>query len=113
MPTRTKPLFGRSEGKLRIVEKVIAEEKGVVNSIKWQAHASECYTFCTGKPKQITATKVRDDLLSTDSLIAALLCSDTTTQVGFRDFHKEESALVSLSDLKYPLVFLLSNHLLC
>ena len=85
----------------------------MVNSINWQAHASERDTFCTGKPKQIMATKVRDDLLLMDSLIAALLCSDTTTQVGFRDFHREESALVSLSDLKYPLVFLLSNHLLC
>lgn len=98
---------------LKSVRKAIAEEKGVVNSMKWQAHTLDCGTFCTGEPKKITAAKVRDDLLSTDSLIAALLCSDMTTQVGFRDFHEEESTLVSLSDLKYPLAFLLSNHLLC
>ena len=94
---------------LKSVRKAIAEEKGVVNSMKWQAHTLDCGTFCTGEPKKITAAKVRDDLLSTDSLIAALL----PTQVGFRDFHEEESTLVSLSDLKYPLAFLLSNHLLC
>ena len=95
------------------MRKAIAEEKGVVNSIKWQAQASDCDTFCTGEPKKITATKVGDDLLSMDSLIVALLCSDTTTQVVFMDFHEEESTLVFLSDLKYPLVFLLNNHLLC
>ena len=67
------------------LRKAIAEEKGVVNSIKWQAHSSDCDTFCTGEPKKITATKVRDDLLSMDSLTAALLCSDTAT-CGFQGF---------------------------
>ena len=97
---------------LKLLRKAIAEEKGVLNSIKWQAQASDCDTFCTGEPKKITATKARDDLPSTDSLITALLCRDASTQVGFRDFHEEESTLVSLSDLKYPLMFFMSNHLL-
>lgn len=114
MPTRTKPLLRRSEGEPQIIEAghCRGERSGYRNSIKWQAHAPDCDTYCTGEPKEITATKVRDDLLSTDSLIVALLCSDTITQVGFRDFHEEESTLVFLSDLKYPVGFLMSNHLL-
>ena len=51
-----------------------------------------------------------DDLPSTNSLIMALLCRDAKTQVGFGDFHEEESTLVSIGHLKYSLV-VLSNHL--
>ena len=115
MPTRTKPLFGRSEGSFESLRKVIAEEKGVVNSIRWQAHASNCDTFCTSEPKKNHSNK-STRWSSFDGQFdrsTTLHCSDITTQVGFRDFHEEKSTLVSPSDLKYPLAFLLSNHLLC
>lgn len=40
---------------------------------------------------------VGDDPPSTNNLIAALLCRDATTQVGFEDFLEEENILTEVS----------------
>ena len=71
--------------------KAITEEKGGITSVKRQARDSD-----RGTSKQ-KRNKRADDPPSTNNSIAALLCRDATTQVGFEDFLEEESILTEVS----------------
>ena len=76
--------------------KAITEEKGGITSVKRQAQDSARGTSKQKRNKRALFV-VGDDPPSTNNLIAALLCRDATTQVGFEDFLEEENILTEVS----------------
>ena len=90
--------------------KAITEEKGGITSVKRQAQDSARGTSKQKRNKRALFV-VGDDPPSTNNLIAALLCRDATSQVGFEDFLEEENILteVSLKKKEYSRLHVLSK----
>ena len=76
--------------------KAITEEKGGITSVKRQARDSDRGTSKQKRNKRALFV-AGDDPPSTNNSIAALLCRDATTQVGFEDFLEEENILTEVS----------------
>ena len=95
---------------LKSSRKAITEEKGGITSVKRQARDSDRGTSEQKSNKRVLFV-ARDDP-STDNSIAALLCRDGTTQVGFKGFLEEESTLtkVSLKKKEYLRLHVLSCY---
>ena len=76
--------------------KAITEEKGGITSVKRQARDSDRGTSKQKRNKRALFV-AGDDPPSTNNSIAALLCRDAMTQVGFEDFLEEENILTEVS----------------
>ncbi|CAH3041064.1 unnamed protein product [Porites lobata] len=92
--TLARKLHGVRES-LESSRKAITEEKGGITSVKRQAQDSARGTSKQKRNKRALFV-VGDDPPSTNNLIAALLCRDATTQVGFEDFLEEENILTEV-----------------
>ena len=100
--TLVRKLHGVRES-LESSRKAITEEKGGITSVKRQARDSDRGTS-EQKSNKRALFVARDDPPSTDNSIAAMLCRDATTQVGFEDFLEKESISTEVS-LKKKRVF--------